>query len=190
LSVNGNLTSILSDHLNDPSVEDGVEQVAIQTSSEPGRLHLADMLEEGIQTESDLVHLSFRLLDPTVPGHVDISHVLVSDPSGRINELMGVRTDLRALPMDYALTQNYPNPFNPHTVVPYQLPESGQVSLVVYNTLGQRLRILVNEKQEAGYYKMVWDGKDEIGRQVASGVYLVRMEAGKFRQVRKMVLLK
>jgi flagellar hook assembly protein FlgD len=79
---------------------------------------------------------------------------------------MGVPTDLRPLPMDYAFTQNDLNSIYPDTVVPYQLSESGHVSVVVYNTLGQRLRILVNENQKAGEYKIVWDGKDEIGRQV------------------------
>ena len=90
----------------------------------------------------------------------------------------------------FGVEQNYPNPFNPDTAIPYQLPEAGEVSLIVYNTLGQQVKVLMNERQEAGYYRAVWDGKDRLGRQVASGIYLVRLEAGTFTQVRKMVLLK
>ena len=156
----------------------------------PGTLHLADILGKSIHSEPNLLLLTVPVLDPTIPGLSDISNVLVSDPSGRINELLGARIDLRALPMDYALSQNYPNPFNPDTQIPYQLPENVDVSLIVYNTLGQQVRVLVNEKQDAGFYRMTWDGKDEIGRRVSSGIYLVRIEAGKFKQVRKMVLLK
>jgi flagellar hook assembly protein FlgD len=59
-----------------------------------------------------------------------------------------------------------------------------------YNTLGQQVRTLVDEQQEAGFYRITWDGRDEVGRQVASGIYLVRMAAGAFTSVEKMVLLK
>ena len=108
-----------------------------------------------------------------------------------VNHFPGARLEaLRALPTEYALSRNYPNPFNPDTQIPYQLPEAGEVSLVVYNTLGQRVRVLVRKREEAGFYRVVWDGKDARGRQVSSGIYLVRMEAGEFSEVRKMMLLK
>ena len=88
------------------------------------------------------------------------------------------------------LSQNYPNPFNPETQIPYQLPEAGEVSLAIYNTLGQQVRVLMDEKQEAGYYRVTRDGRDARGRRVSSGIYLVRMAAGEFSEVRKMVVLK
>ncbi|MDA0744993.1 MAG: cohesin domain-containing protein [bacterium] len=187
--------SLFADHLLDTNPEDNKDHpvpVALQTEVKPGELLLADHMKAGseVAEAGDLLRLTFRILDETVPGWVELSNILVSDPTGRINELMGIRTDLRALPLDYALAQNYPNPFNPETAIPYQLPESGKVSLVIYNTLGQQVHVLMNERQEAGYYRAVWDGKDRLGRQVASGIYLVRMQAGTFTQVRKMVLLK
>ncbi len=61
---------------------------------------------------------------------------------------------------------------------------------MVYNLLGQQVRVVLEEVQEAGYYRVTWDGKDAGGRRVASGIYLVRMAAGEFSEVKKMVLLK
>jgi flagellar hook assembly protein FlgD len=97
---------------------------------------------------------------------------------------------VRAIPAEYALGQNYPNPFNPDTQISYQLPESGEVWLVVYNLLGQEVRVLAQGHQDVGYYRVVWDGKDTSGRSVSSGVYLVRMASGDFTSVKKMLLLK
>jgi flagellar hook assembly protein FlgD len=96
----------------------------------------------------------------------------------------------RLFPVSYALSQNYPNPFNPVTQIAYQAPETGRVRLVVYNVLGQQVRTLVDGQMVAGFYRVSWDGRDDQGRQVSSGIYLYRMEAGKFSQVHKMVLLK
>ena len=94
------------------------------------------------------------------------------------------------LPDSYALTQNYPNPFNPETEIRYQLPENCQVSLVIHNLLGQQIRTLVDKQQPAGFHAVRWDGKDDRGMAVASGVYLYLMNAKQFRQVEKMLLLR
>ena len=64
------------------------------------------------------------------------------------------------------------------------------MKLAIYNLLGQEVRVLVNEAMDAGYYTVNWDGKDELGRQVASGIYLYRMQSGKFAQSQRMMLLK
>ncbi len=85
----------------------------------------------------------------------------------------------------YGLSQNYPNPFNPTTEIRYALPEDAQVRLVVYNVAGQEIKTLVNGGQEAGYHECVWNAKD-----VASGVYFYRLQAGDFVQTREMILLK
>jgi len=98
-----------------------------------------------------------------------------------------------ALPEDFVLEQNYPNPFNQWTELRYYIPQKEKsvfVSLKIYNLLGQCLRILVNESQTAGKHSAIWDGKDEKGREVASGIYFYRLEAGDFRLTRRMVLLK
>ncbi len=93
-------------------------------------------------------------------------------------------------PVSYALHSNYPNPFNPATTIRYDLKESGKVSLRIYNTLGQEVRTLVNRYETAGYKSIPWDGKDNAGRMVSSGLYIYRIETGSFVKSRKMMLLK
>ena len=94
------------------------------------------------------------------------------------------------LPTTFALEQNYPNPFNPTTTIEFALPRTGQVRLEVFNMLGQLVTILANEQLSAGAYRVVWDGRDIWGNQVASGVYLYRLQTGDYVETRKMLLLK
>lgn len=96
----------------------------------------------------------------------------------------------KMLPTTYALSQNYPNPFNPETAVEYQLPEESLVTLTVYNVLGQEIRQLVNEQKPGGFYRVVWDGKNELGENVASGIYFYSLKAGEFKSIKKMMMLK
>ncbi len=93
-------------------------------------------------------------------------------------------------PETFTLAQNYPNPFNPTTNVNYQLPRDVAVRLTIYNVLGQAVRVLVNEKQRVGYYTKQWDGRDDSGRLLPSGIYLYRLEAGEFVSVKRMMLMK
>jgi len=94
-----------------------------------------------------------------------------------------------ALPAEFSLAQNYPNPFNSTTEIRYTLPVDCRVSLEIYNLLGQRVCILVDEDQPAGYKSVRWDGRDDHGQQIASGVYFYRISTGKFAEIKKMVLL-
>ena len=95
-----------------------------------------------------------------------------------------------ALPQTYSLAQNFPNPFNPATAIRYKLKDSGSVGLSIYDLSGQRIRQLVDEHQQAGYYELEWDGRDASRGRVATGVYLYGLRGGDFRSVRKMVLMK
>jgi hypothetical protein len=88
------------------------------------------------------------------------------------------------------LFQNYPNPFNPTTTIKYSMAREGNVDLVVYNVSGQRIRTLVRETKPAGSYTTVWDGKNDGGRSVATGIYFYRLRAGSFSEVKKMILLR
>ncbi|RMH87451.1 MAG: T9SS C-terminal target domain-containing protein, partial [Calditrichaeota bacterium] len=94
------------------------------------------------------------------------------------------------LPRSYALYPNFPNPFNPETVIRYDLPRPGRVVLRIYNLLGQPVRTLVDGPQAAGRYRRRWDGRDDAGRRVASGVYVLYFQAGDFRKAGKLVLLR
>ena len=92
--------------------------------------------------------------------------------------------------LQFGLEQNHPNPFNPATTIQYTLSEATQVRLTIYNVLGQSVRELVNNGQGAGVYRVTWDGRNNLGKAVTSGVYLYRLEAGANRSVRKMILAK
>jgi hypothetical protein len=94
------------------------------------------------------------------------------------------------LPNAITLSQNYPNPFNPTTEIEFALPEAAAVRLTVFNVLGQTVRNLISGTQEAGYHRIVWNGNDNSGRQVPSGTYFYRLEAGDFSEAMKMVMLK
>ncbi|MCC7261764.1 MAG: Ig-like domain repeat protein [Candidatus Latescibacteria bacterium] len=85
---------------------------------------------------------------------------------------------------------NYPNPFNPTTAIAYQLPEAGRVRLTIYNALGQQVRVLVEETQEAGLHTVEWNGLDAAGQPAAGGMYFCRLEAGSQSAARKMLFLK
>ncbi|MCK4427577.1 MAG: T9SS type A sorting domain-containing protein [candidate division Zixibacteria bacterium] len=98
--------------------------------------------------------------------------------------------DQAELPKEFGLRQNYPNPFNPTTVIQYALPKASFVKIQIYNILGQKVRSLVDEPQEPGYKTIRWDGEDDGGNEVSSGVYFYRIEAADFVKCRKMVLLK
>lgn len=94
------------------------------------------------------------------------------------------------IPTKFELEQNYPNPFNPETTIKYHVPMRVNVTLRVYNALGQELRTLVNSLQDAGVYTATWDGKDNNGRQLSTGLYLFRLEAGDVVMTRKMAMVK
>jgi hypothetical protein len=106
---------------------------------------------------------------------------LIYDPVGK---------HLAGIPDRFELFQNYPNPFNPETQVRYDLPVSGHVKLSIFNVLGQRVRVLVDERQDAGHKSVIWDGRDNSGQEVASGIYFYKISAENYRKTKKMVLLK
>jgi hypothetical protein len=94
------------------------------------------------------------------------------------------------LPAQFSLSANYPNPFNPETRISYFIPKASHVRLEIFNILGQSIRTLVDEEQMAGGKEVTWDGRNENGSEVASGVYLYRLEAGNLSQSKKMVLIR
>lgn len=98
-------------------------------------------------------------------------------------------------PRKSALLQNYPNPFNPETWIPYMLSDEAKVTIGIYNVQGQLVRTLSLGHKPAGSYlnqdkAVYWDGKNETGEYVSSGVYFYQLQAGKFRDVKRMVIAK
>ncbi len=98
--------------------------------------------------------------------------------------------ELPYIPLVTKLMDAYPNPFNPSTNLRFEIKDAGKVSIDIYNTRGQKIRTLENDYAKAGYYQMVWDGKDANGISVGSGVYFYRMNTGKFSDIKKMLLTK
>ncbi len=94
------------------------------------------------------------------------------------------------LPDQYELSQNYPNPFNPSTTIEFSLPTRSDVALKVFNVLGQEVAVLLNKTISAGTYKVIWDGHNQNGNEVASGVYFYKLETTEFVETKKMILLK
>ncbi len=94
------------------------------------------------------------------------------------------------IPQVFALHQNYPNPFNPVTTLRYDLPKHAHVSLIIYDIMGREVQRLVHATQETGFKSVLWNGTNELGKPVSAGMYLYRISAGDFHQVKKMVLLK
>ncbi|MCB0722614.1 MAG: T9SS type A sorting domain-containing protein [Ignavibacteriae bacterium] len=103
---------------------------------------------------------------------------------------VGVTTNTNEVPATYDLSQNYPNPFNPSTRFTFSLPKGSNVSIVVFDVTGRQIATLVNSKFEAGKYSVDWNGTDNGGALVSSGVYFYRIVAGDFVQTRKMALIK
>jgi hypothetical protein len=97
-----------------------------------------------------------------------------------------VEDNFSQVPVGFTLEQNYPNPFNPATTIRYQLPKASRVILKIYNIFGHEVRTLVNERQSAGVNSVVWDGRDQSGKEVSSGIYIYRLQAGESIQSRKM----
>jgi hypothetical protein len=97
---------------------------------------------------------------------------------------------LSQLPETFTLHQNYPNPFNPTTTIRFEIPVPSQVSLKIYNLMGQEVRTLTRDWFPMGNHQLIWNGKDQRGIPVSAGVYIYRLQSQNFQKTRKMVLLK
>ncbi len=97
---------------------------------------------------------------------------------------------IEQVPVDFALAQNYPNPFNPETEIRFQLPQASHVVIKIYNTLGREISMIADGRYGAGYHQVRWNGKDGNGNSLASGVYLYKLQADNFSDVKKMILVR
>lgn len=164
-------------------------------ANEAGQVSIANAVVNAseISGGGDIVRLTFRVLQEFAENaRFEIAEGLVFDPQQLSNPAVvaGV-LDVQTTPTEFALLQNFPNPFNPETTIGYELAESADVTLQIYNVVGQVVRtLIVAEPQSAGRYQIRWDGMDDRGVSVSSGVYFYRISAGEFQTVRKLMLLK
>ena len=98
--------------------------------------------------------------------------------------------DEEAVPTSFTLFPAYPNPFNPVITLRYDLPEQTTVNIRIYDMLGRQVKSLINQTQEAGFKSVIWNSTNDYGKPVGAGVYLYQIQAGKFVQTKKIVLLK
>ena len=124
-----------------------------------------------------------------------IHDIQLIDRYGNINQLPERKVIIRAVPQKSALLANYPNPFNPDTWISYQLAKGNDVEIKIYNLNGQLVRNLHLGYRAGGYYlskekAAYWDGKNEAGEAVSSGIYFYHLSAGGFQVVRKMAIIK
>jgi hypothetical protein len=145
----------------------------------------------GAGTTDALMNYSFN--DGSLPASEQVFYVLEQiDLDGTIHRSNPIEVILGArfvLPTEFA-SAVFPNPFNPSTTISYDLPAEAQVSIVIYDAIGQEVRQLVNKSHAAGRYSVQWDAKNQIGRSVGSGVYIAKVKAGTFSSTQKMLLLK
>ena len=94
------------------------------------------------------------------------------------------------LPRTFALLQNFPNPFNPSTKIDYMLPNRAQVTLEVFNLLGEKVKTLVNSQQNAGVHSIIWNARNDLGKEVPNSIYFYRITTDKYKDTKKMSLLK
>lgn len=131
--------------------------------------------------------ISGELLSFQATGEIKLSKVEAVDNQGRTVKVVAAA---KTIPEKFALYQNHPNPFNLETQISFDLPVNSKVSLKIYNIKGQLVRTLLDKEVEAGQHKVVWDGKNQKGEIVASGIYFYRLKAGDYVSVKKMGLVK
>jgi len=144
-------------------------------------------------SDTSILQFADFLFNEGIPSNITKDGLFIVKPTG-------VEDDPSSLliPSCYSLSQNYPNPFNSATAISYQLPavssQRSAVSLKLYNILGQEVRMLVNKEQAPGYYSVVWDGRNSLGREVSSGMYFCRLnvlgDRLKVTKTLKMVLIR
>jgi len=166
------------------------EFMLVANGDEKGKIHVAMAGVKGVAADGSILNLNFEVIDPAQSSRLEVTRAFINDlqvvnfENGRINHN---ETKLTAIPDRFNLEQNYPNPFNPETRIAFQLPVASFVVVKIYNVMGDEIGILVNEKKEAGCHQLTWDGKNSLGDEVPSGMYIISFQAGEFRMNRKML---
>jgi hypothetical protein len=113
-----------------------------------------------------------------------------SDPSNSVEVLFYSTEDIVAEPQLTTLSGNYPNPFNPQTTISFSLAKSEQVSIEIFNIKGQKVKTVLDQLLTDGQHEVVWDGKNQYGKSVSSGVYFYRMQTTDYQAMKKMIMIK
>jgi surface protein len=183
-------------------VDDGIQLTWDISQAEDFQYFVLERSNEAINGVADTT-ISYELIDANYEDlnfirNVEYSYRLAAyDYAGNRSEftepvsviLLSI-DPLSLIPDVFALHQNYPNPFNPTTQIRYDLPDNEFVSINIYDVMGRKIKSLVSINQEAGYRSITWNATNDLGQPVSAGMYIYTIQAGEFRQTRKMVLLK
>jgi hypothetical protein len=152
---------------------------------ETGALHVVMAGVTPLGSAGTVAELKLRMTDATAQMSIDGEATLNENGAAALGSVQ-----VRQVPTEFALRQNYPNPFNPTTQIAFSLPEDARVLLEVYDVAGRLVQTLMSRDQAAGVYRVQWDGRNQAGQPVASGIYLYRLQAGSSMETRTMMLLK
>nr|MBC8179611.1 T9SS type A sorting domain-containing protein [candidate division KSB1 bacterium] len=122
--------------------------------------------------------------------NINVDEVVACNAQGKPLSIEVIDMAHVEIPKKFVLCQNYPNPFNPITRIKYGLPNAAQVKISIYNLLGQYVRTLTEGMKESGYHEIIWDGKNEAGQLVSSGLYFYRIKANAFVETKKLLLVR
>ena len=178
-----------------------VSEIDNQTGKIVGATYVRKATQNGINTSGTLATLIFEIKDANILGasRLSLSNIKLADASAHLIKVVTESALLNweelLVPEKSKVLQNYPNPFNPETWIPYNLAQDAPVTIQIYNTKSQLIRILHVGLQKSGLYltkerAAYWDGRNISGEKVASGVYFYTLQAGNFKDTRKMVILK
>ncbi len=181
-----------------PILDEGNENVGVFSSINGNIMRVL-----GIDLSGGLINLASGLLmnvpvqviDPGNSGsfQFEVENLIISGPGGVeiVAQCLVSIIDIGLpAPTEFSLKQNFPNPFNPTTSIRYDIAETADANLVIYNMLGQQVRTLVSGKQDVGYYEVVWNGLNDAGQPVATGIYIYHLQAGHYAKTMKMAFIK
>lgn len=158
----------------------------VKSSMNDNRLRMLIYSEDGAEMPSGL-HEFLEIDENT---NISINEIQVSSTDGYLIETVLKNNAEGLIPASFILHQNYPNPFNPETEISFELPKAANLELTVYNILGQEVVKLIDGFVSAGHHSVTWNGTDQYGTTVASGIYFYRLYSNEFTDKKKMILLK
>jgi len=157
-------------------------------SANAGHLRFGAFNVAPLAAAGDVAYITFKVLDDNMAIELQLTNFFTKANSTVYNA--NGMISAANIPDAYALNQNYPNPFNPDTQIRFDIKDRGHVSLVIYNALGQKVRNLVDETLNPGVYSRLFDGKDDRGLELSSGLYFYQIKVNEFSDTRKMILVK
>jgi len=176
---------------------DLIGHFTIEENYEAGSVQIAGLGTEPDGQEGVFATVSLFIASSFTDESFDITinkyRINESDPVEDVvvtftNSALGIEKN--TTPTVFALHQNYPNPFNPTTQISYDLPETGDVQIMIYDLMGRKVKTLINSEQNTGFKTLQWNATNDRNESVSAGLYLYTIQAGKFREIKKMVLLK